>query len=42
MATMYLQQVDNNIKIIKDKERAGQLEKMVFGSSLLSVAVIKH
>lgn len=42
MATMYLQQVDNNIKIIKEKERAGQLEKMVFGSSLLSVAVIEH
>lgn len=30
------------IKIIQGKERAGQLEKMVLGSSLLSVAVIQH
>lgn len=42
MTIMYLQQVDNNIKIIPEKERAGQLEKMVLCSSLLSVAMIKH
>lgn len=39
---MYLEQVDNNITVIQEKERAGQLEKIFLGPSWLCVAVIKH